>query len=337
MSLKDYTNIQQNLLQLINDCLPANHSLVDTLSDLLQISTDSAYRRLRGETMLNIREVAAICHHFNLSFDSIASNTTVDTVSFRYRPLSSAADYKIYLQQIVEDTNRLAASGKARLIYAAEDIPLFHHYRIPDLASFKIFYWLRSIINDEDYRTKPFKPGVVPDEFIELGKEAYNAYSRIPGIEIWTNVTAASLILQIKYFWGSGIFADKELALYICDLAIQEINFIEQQAALSKKLDLEGNVTRPETEFLLYFSDVEIGNNTILASIEETKWLYLTHNTLNKMVTANAAFCDETERWLNYLMQKSTLLSGVAEKQRYQFFRNITKQIEAIKEEIEKE
>lgn len=335
--IQDFNKVQQALLQQISDSLPSNQSLVDVLSDLLQISVDSVYRRLRGETMLNIQEVAAICNHFNISFDAVSGNDEIETVSFRYKSLTSEADYKKYLQSILDDTLKIGASSQGKIIYAAEDIPLFHHFRIPDLAAFKIFYWLRSIINDDTYRNKLFSLDVIPSDIMEKCKELYNSYTRVPSIEIWTNVTAASLILQLKYFWESGIFDNKDTALYICDLAMEEIHFIEKQAECSAKMDTEGNIAQPQTEYLLYYSEVEIGNNTILASVEGRNWLYLTHNTLNKMVTANEAFCNETKSWLNYLMQKSTLLSGVGEKQRYQFFRNITKQLEAIKDDIMKE
>lgn len=333
MATGSFSDIQQKLVQWLGNMVPENQSLVDILADLLQISTDSAYRRLRGDTAFDIHEVAAVCRHFKLSFDSLCSSEDMGIVSFQYKPMNTEADFITYLSSIRDDIKRIAANN-GEVIYAAEDIPLFHHFRLPDLAAFKIFYWLRSIISDESFRHTKFTPEVISSEVKDLCREIYDSYSRVPSIEIWTDVTAVSNILQIRYYWESGIFEQKEDALHICELALEEIAFVEKQAESSVKLDYHGKKVMPEVNYSLYHSDIEIANNTIMASIGETDWLYLTHNTLNKMVTSNKEFCTETKNWLKHLMQKSTLISRVAEKQRYQFFNGIKLQLDAIKEKI---
>jgi hypothetical protein len=42
-------------IRLIRDQLPAHVSLVDEIADLLEISTGSAYRRIRADLKLNYR------------------------------------------------------------------------------------------------------------------------------------------------------------------------------------------------------------------------------------------------------------------------------------------
>ena len=54
MAKKVETSAQTILMERIKDALPSNMSLVDELADLLQVSNDSAYRRMRGETALSI-------------------------------------------------------------------------------------------------------------------------------------------------------------------------------------------------------------------------------------------------------------------------------------------
>ena len=48
---------QQLLFQQIRDKLPPHISLVDEMEDLLEISQDSAYRRIRGEKELSFGEM----------------------------------------------------------------------------------------------------------------------------------------------------------------------------------------------------------------------------------------------------------------------------------------
>ena len=47
---------QDFLFQRIKEMLPQDVSLVDAVSDLLHVSGDSAYRRIRGETPLVLEE-----------------------------------------------------------------------------------------------------------------------------------------------------------------------------------------------------------------------------------------------------------------------------------------
>jgi hypothetical protein len=77
-----------------------------------------------------------------------------------------------------------------------------------------------------------------------------------------------------------------------------------------------------------------IGNNSILANIGSTKIAYVSNNTFNMMSTTSADFVHENELWLNNLLKKSTLISGVAEKQRNQFFRVLRDKVETLRQKI---
>jgi len=89
-----------------------------------------------------------------------------------------------------------------------------------------------------------------------------------------------------------------------------------------------------EDNYKLYNSDVTIGNNCILVNMGEVKATYLSHHTFNAMITTNNSFCNETDSWLKNLIKKSTLISGVSEKQRYQFFKKISQNIEKLRAKI---
>jgi uncharacterized protein YajQ (UPF0234 family) len=80
-----------------------------------------------------------------------------------------------------------------------------------------------------------------------------------------------------------------------------------------------------------------IGNNSILANIGTTKIAYVSNNTFNMMSTTNADFVNENEHWLKNLVKKSTLLSGIAEKQRNQFFRLMRDKIDRVRNSIQSE
>ena len=60
------TTVQTNFIELLKRSAPMHISLAEELSELLQISLDSVYRRLRCETDITLSETFAICKHFNI-------------------------------------------------------------------------------------------------------------------------------------------------------------------------------------------------------------------------------------------------------------------------------
>ena len=61
--------MQEVFIKHLKQVVPANVSLVDDIADLLKISNDSAYRRLRNETELSLDETYKICKHYKISID----------------------------------------------------------------------------------------------------------------------------------------------------------------------------------------------------------------------------------------------------------------------------
>ncbi len=78
-----------------------------------------------------------------------------------------------------------------------------------------------------------------------------------------------------------------------------------------------------------------IGNNCILVTTGEIKGAYLSFHTFNAMFTSNANFCNETDLWLKNLIRKSNLISGVAEKQRYRYFKRVDDSLKKLITKIE--
>jgi hypothetical protein len=86
----------------------------------------------------------------------------------------------------------------------------------------------------------------------------------------------------------------------------------------------------------MYFSEIEIGNNCILGRADGTITSYIRHYTYNTMFTNNPVFCGETDAWIQNLIRKSVLISGVSEKYRFIYFRMIRQRIEELKARAEK-
>jgi hypothetical protein len=63
--------VQQIFFRHIKASLAGHLSLVDEVADLLNISNDSAYRRIRGEKLLSFEEIQILCTHYKISLDQL--------------------------------------------------------------------------------------------------------------------------------------------------------------------------------------------------------------------------------------------------------------------------
>lgn len=310
--------------------MPAGFSLVNEIADLLEISIDSAYRRLRCETEFSLNEIVLLCNKFGLSFDSFCQLST-GSVHFQYALQGNSTDS--YLQYLININKGLQNLKEARdhvIFYAAEDIPLFFLFAIPELAWFKSYYWMRSVLNVPEYQQQSFEDAEIPKDIMETGKEILSAYRMIPSIEIWSEQTVSSMLKQIDFYHESGFFADSITAVHLLNRLSELIISLKNMAEMSSKSPENG----PGNNFTLYHCDIEIGNNCILAKSGSNQRVYLRHSTFNTIESSDTVFCNETMQWINGLVRKSTQISGVAEKQRNRFFQNllnmVKKQIDAM-------
>jgi plasmid maintenance system antidote protein VapI len=75
-------DIQGNFFKQIKQNLPAHLSLADEVAALLNISQDSAYRRIRGEKSLALDEIQLLATHYKISLDNFM-NIQSESIVFR--------------------------------------------------------------------------------------------------------------------------------------------------------------------------------------------------------------------------------------------------------------
>ena len=322
---------QQLLFSLIRKQFSQSLSLVDAVAELLKISNDSAYRRLRCETLLNLEELIILCSHFKISLDALQVK---DSVGFQYKALlPDDVSLPEYLNGMLTDLKAVSKAPERDITFTAEDCPLFHYFNYDLLTAFKLYYWTKSILNTPQYIGKKFHPGLVDPNLIKTAKEIHQIYTKIPSSEIWDEDTLRVVLKQIEFYWDSGLFEAKEHALAICDQLSEMLKSIQEDVEFGTK-DREVKASYGNN-FTFYKSEVTIGNNCILVNINNSRTVYFSFNTFNSLRTSNTAFCEDAELWIKNLISKSTQISGVSEKMRYQFFNSLHKQITKLRVKID--
>ncbi len=302
--------------------------LANELSEMLHISKDSAYRRMRNETPLTIDEAMIICDHFKIDLTAFFEYK-YQTIPFKFSKLYSGQkdlfSYFDGINQIME----LGLTAGAKVTFAAEDIPVFHHFEYPKLAGFKIFYWQKAVLNDENLIGHKYKLEIIHPELLEKAKQTIEKYNQMDCEEIWTEDSIHSTLSQVLYFAESGQFDSKAYALEVMDDVLKMVEGLMRKAERSSKT-LDDN-----RNFVLYNSEVRIGNNSIYIQSDVSNRVFISHNTFNSISTDNVSFCEETGLWMQNLIRKSTPINDVSEKHRFQFFRSLFNKIEETRKKVE--
>jgi hypothetical protein len=320
-------NIQSSFLEHVRKRLPPNLSFADELAEILNISRDSAYRRIRSETVLSLDEVKAICTHFKVSLDALFA-TSPELVSFHHRAIDPAGfTFENWLKSVLENLQMINSFPEKQLIYLAKDIPLFHYYNYPELASFKMFFWMKSYHNYPQYAHEKYRPELISKDLFAVGKRAHDLYAQIPSIEIWSDETINVVLNQIGYYHESG-FITTEFAHLLFDQFADLINMIAGHAASGSKNGTPGN-------FNLYKNEILIAETTIFFKMSDKRVAFITYNTMNILSTSQESFCNHIERYLINIQNKSVQISTTGEKERNKFFKRLNEKITAAKNHIQ--
>jgi transcriptional regulator with XRE-family HTH domain len=330
-SAKIGSKIQDHFFSRFKQILPPEFGMAEEIAEILDVSLDSAYRRIRGETELTMDEIYKISKKYTISIDEIFSNQS-DTVTFGYTKLTdSEKNFEAYLLRLYDHLIMLGKFDNKKIFYVAEEMPMFYSFFTKKLTEFKLFYWQRSVLNIPGYQKIKFEWGIVPQKLIDIAHNSYKEFLSIPSSEIWTSETVLTGLRQVKFYFDSGIIT-KIMALELLQDYKQMLEMIQKNAESARK-----NVSDKNETYFLYSSEVVLGTNCIYTVFGDSRYSYISFNTLNSLTTNNPEFCEETEHWVKNLEKKSTLISGVAEKQRYQFFSAVFKIVDDYIEKIAKE
>ncbi len=329
-------HIQIKFLNQIKEKLPKNLSFAETLSEDLNISTDSAYRRIRGETNLSIEELKTLCVKYKISLDSFLAVSN-NTVLFNYRAIEPENfDFNKYLQSVIENLKQIRSFEVKELIYAAKDIPLFYLLMFKKLATFKIFFWAKNLLKFRELEDKPFLPDYVAEETLQLANQVWQNYIKIPSSEIWSTECINVTLKQIEFFYDSGQFKSKKDALELCEDVYALIDHLQRQASKGYKFDFGENpvIEEPENPFNLYLNEVTIADNSVIFKMGDIKVVNLAHNVMNILTTTDPKFCDYTYNTVKNIINNSILISVASEKERTKFCHMMRRKVEELMNKI---
>ena len=325
--------LQQQIFNYLKESLPSHLSLADEMCELLDLSPDSAYRRIRGEKPLTISELRLICEKYRISLDQFL-NLNNDTVTFRAPDLvasyKSFADY--LTNNILQGVKYFLQFKNKKMMYLCKDASLWYFYLFPELAAFKTFFFIRSVQNNPALYPKKFSMQEFPfTDCFSIMQETLRYFNEIPNEELWNNESFNSTINQVAYYREAGIFRRADDWEQVIDSLLKTIDHLEKQATAGFKFMPGETDLSYRAPIQFYVNDLIIGNNTIYGEMDGHKISWVTYSVFNTLVTKDKRFNDHLFANFNTLKSRSTLISATGEKERVKYFNSLRDKVNALR------
>lgn len=325
-------SLQQKFFRHIKTILPDHLSLADEVAELLDISNDSAYRRIRGEKPISLEEIQKLCTRYHISLDQLINIESDSTVFFGNKLDGDNFKLEQYLDYLHYNLKQIGGAKEKMFYYETKDTPLFYYFQHDELATFKLFFWMKTVLSCAGYNKMNFEENDISGIIQKKGTELLRAYNRVPSTEIWSIDSMNATLRQIEYYRYTGIIRKKETVELLYTQLEQVLEHLKEQAELGEKF-MPGQKPQGDVSFHLYHNEWFLGHNTILAETDGKATVYVNHGVMNYAVTKDPGFCEFTKRSLNNIIKKSLLISSVGEKERTRFFNILMNRIATSKKE----
>jgi len=325
---------QEFLFQRIKELLPPNTSLADSVAEILHISNDSAYRRIRGETPVVLDEARELCQHFKLSLDQLLHVQSGATLFQNVRIDLKNYSYEKYLADLIRQVEYVNSFEQKEIIYLTKDMPIFHNFYYKPLIAFRYFFWMKNIIQHPDFQERDFELTCVSPEIEKLSRDLVIAYNKVPSAEIWNTESINAVILQIEFYKDAGFFSSAADIKTVYESLEATFIHLKNEAEYGCKFMPEENHESKKNNFKVFYNRVILGDNTIMAVTDSIKTVFINYDVLNYMVSRDEAFCNPLYADMQQMMKKSTLISQTSEKQRNIFFNIMLNKINERKKNL---
>ena len=328
------SNGSQNVFfQHIKSLLPPHLSLVEEIAEILNISNDSAYRRIRGEKPISLEEIKKLCLQFKISLDQFLHLNSESVIFTGKLADRTNFPFELYQQDFLRQVSMINSFEEKELYYWPKDVPIFYYYQFPELAAFKCFFWMKTVMEYPEYSRAKFNFAEFDEKLLRTGEKILETYNCIPSYEIWNVDNINTYMQQIQYYKDTGVFCSKNDIIILYEKLEQMLDHIEDQAEAGYKFNHNAKGSRG-APINVYVNEFIIGDNTVLAVINKTPIVFINHSFINYAGTRDPVFCKYMYDYFHKLIRKSTLVSSSSEKQRSSFFNPIRERLQSRKKSV---
>ncbi|HRX93883.1 MAG TPA: hypothetical protein P5158_07205 [Chitinophagaceae bacterium] len=326
--------LQKSLFDAIKEKVAQNASIAQEVSELLDISADSAYRRMRGEKTITLDELYILCNHYKISLDRLMG---IQTGAFLFQGnLLNPETFKFdaHLKSMMHNLAYFSSFKQKEYYYLCKDAPIFHHWYFKELAAFKHYFWMNTLLFRPVQGRRKFSFSEYPDELWVAGQQILELYNQLDSYEIWNLESLNSTIHQIEYYHDSNMFDSDQVVAEIYTAIEKTMDHLENQARLGYKYSVSDPDKKPMGKYNMFFNDTILLDNNMMAVLDDAKISIVPHTAINYMMSRDANYNESFYQYIQSIIRQSIQISEVSEKERSRFFRLMRDRVNRRKENL---
>jgi len=309
-----YEVLYNAFLEEITQKIPQKTRLVNVLSDMLYISKEAVYRRLRGEMPFTFYEVMTISRALFISLDALNMNTSANSKPFRLNLIE-------YINPAESDftlMEEMTAVMKSFEDYPDPEVgeitnilpqPLYVNYE--SIFKFFLFKWRYQSKSSEE--SVPYKDIVVADKLQRTQKEYVKWAKRLHTEYVFDNQIFYYLVNNIKYFYYVGLITNDEIQLIKQDL----LKILDDIDEMSRT----GFLKETGKKIKIYISHINVDTNYIYVGTPDYQLTIIKAFVLNGIASTDRATFEEVKNWIQSYKRQSILITTSNEKDRFNFMK----------------
>jgi hypothetical protein len=306
--------------------------MVDELCELLDLGTDSVYRRIRGEKTISLPELKRICEHYRVSIDQLLQLQN-ESAFFDAPGINTVPEnFSDYLKGVLTKFKYFNTFKKTKIQYFCKDIPLWYYYLFPELAAFKTFFWSKTFHNRPELANKAFSLKEYPHyECFLIGQQILEEQNRIPSFELWNLESINSTINQIMYYKEINNFKSQDDFVAVLESLQQTLDHLQLQATKGVKFMPGATDLSYKAPVEVYVHELIMGSDTMLLTLDDRKRTMIAYGIFNYLFTNDDRFSGKISAMFDALFSRSTLISKTDERARNRFFNTLREKVNDLK------
>jgi len=305
------SDLNKRLVENVLKHIPENKKPVIYLVNTLNISRESAYRRMRGDIPFTVEELITLATKLEFSIDDVYDQEKQNHAFFDYSRMGKGATnfFLIMLKKYNELLEKISYSKKVEIMMAFNMLPPPFYSNFNNLFKFVYYKWLYQ--DTEINRNMLYSEIVLPDEIAILQKKLKKNILKNANVTFILDMGIfLNLIKEMQYFHQRKFITNDELLL------LKE----EMQHFIGFYEDMVQTGLHESAKIQLYLSTLCVNSNTVCYKYDDKVdplfWIY----TINPVVIQNAEFASMQLKWFNSLKRQSALITQSNEILQAEFF-----------------
>lgn len=310
---------QETLFETIARRFDKKSYFYQAVADVLGVEISNVRKRTNGSTPIRYDELQKLVKKFSISRHELFRDPDQD-VGFKYIRLDypSVENYLQYIRGLAGMLEGAAAISESKIYFVADDIPIFHYMRFPELTAFKLYsyaYDMKIVSMSFESYLDIFRQ----QDLLPIFQRIDNAYNKIQSVEIWDDHVLEMLLFSIGGKHDLNCFdSGGTAALLLGQLKELLYHFRTTVESGEKNPDVKFEFFKNESLNRLPYMMLDNGNDSSLT---------LKLQIINSMNTSQPEFVNEGAKWFDAALNKSLALGMGAERQRNLYFQLLHDQI----------